>query len=194
MRPSEGIETLTKAWNTWYHTWKRTDSRSSCDHHIPLRMRGYLELSLNDPNVTDRERKEIDTSLKRGYTLSKNNRTRKLLDYLLRSRDFYIGYMGKSNGSLWFPDSDVRDRCLHLCEAQLVMTQKFSAGFMSARGDKMIRFDVKTGQRQAAHLSELRLVIDEFMAEWAQPREQFARELREGLVVRVPFDSFKERK
>lgn len=194
MKPSDGIDTYNAINHCHYNCWKRSKGHTE-DKDVPIRMRGYGEVAMG--NLTPKERKEIDSALRRGYSLSINNRTRVVIDFITRSVDFAIGYLGKSKGSLWFPDADMRDRCLKLMEAQLVMTRKFTAAGLRARGPRGIYIQVPTGRGQStckAYLTELRLIVDEFMAEWAAEREQFAnRLLSDDAVVRVPFDSHKEK-
>jgi hypothetical protein len=193
MKPSKGMTSLTTAWNAWVTCWKKHEPKWEVeDYLIPLRMRGYLELRMG--NMSDKERKHIDASIRRGYKLANNTRWATCLEHLLRIVDWKVSYIGKTNADLWFPTTEMRDRCIKLMEAQLVMTGKFSARDLRERGDNGISIRVSTRKATKAHLTELRVVVDEFMAEWAAEREQFARSLKpDDATVRVPFDSFKER-
>lgn len=196
MKPSKGIDSLTSSWNLWVECYKRQlKGLSRDDSDIPLRMRGYIELTMSE--LTDRERKSIDTALRRGYSLTYSTRWYSCLRHILKSVDFNIGYVGKTRSNLWFPTKEMRDRCIRLMEAQLVMTKKFSAASMNKRFDNQISIHVgrtQRGQPMKAHLTELRIVVDEFMAEWAAEREALANKIAaDDAVIRIPFDSFRER-
>lgn len=193
MKPSHGIETITGAWNRWVNTYKRQPSGKYCDSEIPIRLRGYSELTMGE--LTDKERKAIDASIRRGYTLAKSSRWYMCLQLILRSVDFQLGYLGKTRGSIWMPDTESRDALLQHMEAQLVMTEKFSAGDLSTYGEHYVRVNVNTrANPMKAHLTELRQVIDEHMEFWVRRRTRLANKLEsDDAVIRIPFDSMKEK-
>ena len=60
MKPSHGIEALTPAWNRWVNTYKRQPSGKYSDSEVPIRLRGYSELTIGD--LTTKERKAIVVS------------------------------------------------------------------------------------------------------------------------------------
>jgi hypothetical protein len=194
MKPSEGVERITPIWNRWIRCWKKSD-RFCEDHDVPIRLRGYSEIVMG--NLPPKERKSIDTALRRGYSLAKANRATSILDLVTKSVSFCTGYLGKTQGSLWFPDSDARDACMQHIEAQLVMTEKFNANGINERGSHIINIQVKQewgDNPLKSHMTELRTVVDEHMALWAQPREALANSLLpDDAVIRVPFDSHKGR-
>ena len=196
MKPSSGIEVGAYAWNRWIDAYKKQPQGQGQDHLVPLRLRGYSEIVMGD--LSAKERKAIDSTLRRGYSLSRSPRWMVLMRLILRTVDWSIGYLGKTQGTLWFPNTEDRDKCLNHMEAQLVMTERFSADALREYGDDKILVKVDTGynytaneQKQLkAHFTELRLVADEYMAMWAAPREQLANSLlSDDAVVRVPFDT-----
>ena len=194
MKPSKGIEAGTSAWNRWVQAHKRMKGWPN-DSDIPIRLRGYSEVTMKD--LSTKERKAIDSALRRGYTLSRSPMWGQVLNVILRSVDWSIGYMGKSKANLWFPDADARDACLQHMEAQLVMTEKFKANDLHARGAHGIAINVYTAWDETlkAHFTELRQVVDEHMDEWVTQRVTLAdRLLPDDAVVRVPFDTYKERR
>jgi hypothetical protein len=194
MKPSNGMEGIITAWNRWVASWKKSDSYATADE-VPLRMRGYTEIVMG--NLPQRERKAIDTSLRRGYSLAESNRAALILNLIAKSVDFDIGYLGKTRGSLWLPSSAARDACLQHLEAQLVMTEKFSAKGLKARGDNRIsiQVDQEWGDNPLkSHMTELRVVVDEHMAHWAVDREKLANSLlTDDAAIRIPYDSHKGR-
>jgi hypothetical protein len=81
-------------------------------------------------------------------------------------------------------------------EAQLVMTNKFSARDLYARGSHGLIINVNSRWDEAlkSHFTELRQVVDEHMDMWADQRIRLAdRLLPDKAVVRVPFDTYKGR-
>jgi len=194
MKPSDGIEGITAAWNRWIRCWKKSEKYCD-DFEVPLRMRGYSEIVMG--NLPQKERKAIDTALRRGYCLAMSNRVVVVLTLITKTVDFNIGYLGKTRGSLWFPDADARDACMQHIEAQLVMTEKFSAKDLSEQGSHNIRIQVHQEWGDSplkSHMTELRTVVDEHMALWAYQREKLADTLlADDAVLRVPYDSHKGR-
>jgi hypothetical protein len=148
-------------------------------------------------NLPQKERKAIDTSLRRGYSLAQGNRVANVLTLITKSVDFNIGYLGKTRGSLWLPSSTARDACLQHLEAQLVMTEKFNAKGLASRGTNGISIQVRQewgDNPLKSHMTELRVVVDEHMAHWAVDRERFADSLlADDAAIRVPYDSHKGR-
>lgn len=191
MKPDDGVEFGARAWNRWVVAHKKKKGWFD-DHELPIRLRGYSEVQMKE--LTKKERKAIDSSLRRGYTLSQSPMWGEVLNVLLKSQDFALGYMGKTRASLWFPNQAARDDCMKHAEAQLVMTERFSANNLYVRGAHTIIINVSCNWDETlkAHLSELRTVVDEHMALWKEPRIAFAdRLLPDDAVVRVPFDTFK---
>ena len=194
MKPSKGLEGITAAWNRWVKCWKRSD-RFCEDFDVPIRMRGYSEIVMG--NLPKKERKALDTALRRGYSLAQSNRMFVVLSLVLKTVDFSIGYLGKTRGSLWFPDSDVRDECIKHIEAQLVMTEVFKAEGLAKHGAHVIRIQVRQDWGDnplKSHMTELRTVVDEHMTLWAYQREKLADSLLpDAAVIRIPYDSHKGR-
>lgn len=198
MKPSKGIEQGATAWNRWVRIYKKQPSGQYSDHEIPVRLRGYSELRMGD--LTKRERKAIDTSIRRGYSLSESPRWMECLRFIIRSVDWNLGYLGKTRGTLWFPSNEARDDCLQHMEAQLVMTEKFSARDLYTYGDNKLRIQVSgasgynyDADHLKAHLTELRTVADEHMDAWVTQRVTLAdRLLPDDAIVRVPYDTKKE--
>ena len=188
MKPSNGTDGITRAWNRWVRCWKKSE-RYCEDFDVPMRLRGYTELTMGD--LPKRERKQIDTTLRRGYSF--------FLSLITSTVDWDIGYLGKSQGRLWLPDKTMRDACMKHMEAQLVMTDKFDAkGLEAGNSCHRITINVQglwSNETLKPHMTELRHVVDEHMALWARQREVLAnRLLPDDAVVRLPFDSFKGRK
>jgi len=146
-------------------------------------------------DLSDKERKAIDTAIRRGYTLSKSSRWYTCLQLILRTVDFQLGYLGKTRGSIWTPDENARDELMKHMEAQLVMTEKFNARDLSTYGANVVRIAVDSRWNpMKSHLTELRQVIDEHMEPWAKARARLADKLLpDNAVVRVPYDSMKEK-
>lgn len=194
MKPSNGLEGITAAWNRWVKCWKRSDKFCD-DFDVPIRMRGYSEIVMS--NLPTKERKALDTALRRGYSLAQSNRMFVVLSLVIKTVDFSIGYLGKTRGSLWFPDSDARDDCIKHIKAQLVMTEMFKAEGLSTHGAHAIRIQVRQDWGDnplKSHMTELRTVVDEHMAKWAFQREKLADSLLpDHAVVRIPYDSHKGR-
>lgn len=187
------IENGTSAWNRWVQAHKRHKGWPR-DYEIPIRLRGYSEVTMK--HLDGKERKAIDSALRRGYSLSRSPLWQKVLEVILKTVDWNIGYMGKTKANLWFPDSEARDACLKHMEAQLVMTNKFSARDLYARGSHGLIINVNSRWDEAlkSHFTELRQVVDEHMDMWADQRIRLAdRLLPDEAVVRVPFDTYKGR-
>lgn len=194
MKPTKTTEGIITAWNRWVACWKKSDSYAQPDE-VPLRMRGYTEIVMG--NLLQKERKAIDTSLRRGYSLAKDNRAANILSLITGSVDFSIGYLGKTRGSLWLPSTTARDACLQHLEAQLVMTEKFNASGLRARGSNGISIQVRQewgDNPLKSYMTELRVVVDEHMAHWAVDREKLANSLlADDAAIRIPYDSHKGR-
>ena len=192
MRPDDGVEQLSHAWNRWVNCYKQQPSGVYGDHKVPIRLRGYSEIVMSD--LTDRERKSIDTSLRRGYTLVGNARWVACLKLLIATANFNMGYLGKTRGHIWMPTTESRDALIKHMEAQLVMTEKFSARSLSKFGTHMVRINVYSQKEtpMAAHLTELRQVVDEHLELFAKDRNEFANMvIKPDAVIRLPFDSKK---
>jgi hypothetical protein len=195
MKPSKGIEDGGTAWNRWVKTYKKQPPGEYLDHLIPIRLRGYSEIVMSD--LTDRERKAIDTTLRRGYALSQSPRWCLVLDLILSTVDWDIGYLGKTQGTLWFPNKKARDACRKHMEAQLVMTEKFRASDLRNYGPNKLYISVGvdrwSNDHLKAHFTELRQVADAELATWKRKRVLLANKLKpDTAVVRVPFDSKKD--
>ncbi len=75
------------------------------------------------------------------------------------------------------------------------MTDKFNANDLSKYGENYVRINVTArGNPMKAHLTELRQVVDEHMEFWVRRRTRLANKLEsDDAVIRVPFDSMKEK-
>lgn len=196
MKPSNGVEPLTGAWNRYVEIWKQTQRKRGSKNEIPVRIRGYSELRMGDIDPT--ERKMMHSAVLRGYKLAQNNRATQLLAILLQTVDYELGYAGKTQAHMWFPSKEARDDCLKHVEAMAVMTDKFNA-HQSIRkwSDRTFQIYIPTnswtGEQLKAHLTETRLVFDEHMAKWADVRQPLAdKMLDDDWVCRIPFDSIDE--
>lgn len=186
MKPDKGIEMLTPAWNRYVDIWKK-----SRQDKMPLRIRGYSELAMTSLHPTDR--KQIHSAVKRGYKLARASRAAMLLNLLLKTEDYDISYVGKTNAYIWLPTKEMRDECMEHVEAMSVMTDKFNANrSIRVHGEKSFNIWVlsKQGAQLKQHLKETRLVVDEYMAQWADDRKRLAdRIIDDDWICRIPFDS-----
>lgn len=189
MKPKNGVEKLTPAWNRYVEVWKYTHKKMDDN---PMRLRGYTELPM--AAIADKERKQMHSAVLRGYRLAASNRPTQLLNVLINLVDYKIGYVGKTQCSLWFPSKDARDSCRDHLEAQVVMTDKFSADSIRMWDENSFNVWVNTSRwnndQLKAHMTEARLVFDEHMAKWSQDRQWLADKIADdSWIARVPFDS-----
>ena len=203
------LENHSQAWSRMYNFRKRVkvkpkshQSKWQSDADCPLRMRGYTELVMG--NLDDQLRKKIDTAIRRGYALE--NRTQ--LPFLLRlieknnpvTQCVRIGYIGKTEFELWMPTAEYAVDLSKELYAVTVMTDAFKGQKVKTDGRQVScyissRSDA-TGEAQhlRAAFTELRPAIDDYMRIGAADREKLARWcLNDESVIRIPFDSHKER-
>ncbi len=202
---SDLLETHSEAWGRQYE-WRRKSKKGWIpDHEAPIRMRGYSELIFG--NLDPKLRKKLDSALKRGYRLENSTQLPSLIRMVMNHNPIAnvpIGYIGKTDMTIWLPTlHDANDLQSEL-EAQTVMTEAFDGKNINTMSGKQDWFAVRVlAQRagakgQCAHLvstfKEMRPAIDEWMAKEAKVREDIARwAANDATVIRIAFDSHKER-
>ncbi len=198
------------AWNRAYYfrklfkpkkvKGKPLGSRYMSDADCPIRLRGYTEVKMG--NVDDRLRKKIDTTIRRGYQLENKTQLPRLMRLIEKHNPIApikIGYMGKTEFTLYMPTSDEAIDLQKELHAMTVMTDAFEGHKIRLYGVRVscqitARADAKgEAQHLRAAFTELRPAIDSYMALWASEREAIARWCSaDDAVIRVPFDSHKD--
>ena len=185
-------ETLSRAWNRYVSVWKHTHKKKRGDSNLVVKVRGYTELAMTD--IPRGERKQMHSAVVRGYRLA-NNRAADFLGLCLSHEDYHIGYIGKTRGQLWLPDTASRDACKTHIEALSVMTDKFNASTaLRCYSDNTIDIYIYASSYNSGHLkgllTETRLVVDEHMDKWKERRMQLADKIMDdSWVCRVPYET-----
>lgn len=200
-------ESHSKAWSRAHNFRKHHKRGWQSDTACPLRLRGYTELFMRD--LDERLRKKIDTALKRGYTLENRTQLPSILSII---REWCpvgsapIGYIGKTELSLFVPtEDDAKDLAKEL-RATTVMTDAFDGDHVKVHGQQhgywrvtaFLYYEKKHKHDPVnlrARFSELRPAIDEWMQAFAAvERENMARWCADDeSVIRIPFDSHVKR-
>ncbi len=205
--PAPKWETHSSAWSRVFGFRKHGKGGAwVSDTGCPIRMRGYTELWLGDLDA--KLRKKIDTALRRGYALERNSQLRPVLDMLEKVAPKQmppIGYVGKTELSLFLATEDEADDFQRELNANTVMTEAFKGSRIVVRSGRngwwLIYVDLfkprgegGCTKHMAPCFTELRVTIDEWMKPGASVREEFARWCAEdNRVIKIPFDSHLKR-
>lgn len=207
--PDDLLETHSRAWNR-SHSFRSAVKGSNWmpDDKCPIRMRGYTELVFG--NLDKKLRKKVDTALRRGYALENRTQLPILLAFITKfcpAGSVPIGYIGKTELRIYVPNlEDAKSMCDEL-NALSVLTDSFKGNQMQrAPGMGTMGYScvvARTLAKSAPHtrtghlmsaFTDLRPAVDQWMARDAVKREHMAHWCaNDSSVIRVPFDSHKER-
>lgn len=204
------LENHSQAWSRMYQFRKRFPKRRwQYDEHCPIRMRGYTELVFG--NLPPKLRKKIDSAVKRGYTLEESTQLptiiRLIEEFNPICKPFAIGYMGKTEMSVYVPKLEQAEELRQVLKAVVVMTDKIKMQDINVgtidKGMWPVTCSVAhvLGEDPAsttAHLKPcftgMRGAIGEFLNCWAKEREAVAKWCADdACTIRIPFDSHKDR-
>lgn len=200
------IEGHREAWHRVYNIKKEMGwpSESNC----PIRLRGYSELIMH--RIDKRVRKKIDSALKRGYSLDKKQDFARLLKMICDYNPIQpitLGYIGKTNMSVWVKTADEAADLKQELRAQTVMTESMNQHLIDRQAtpshhgyyEVYVRQWIEAGGKGSSEqpqlkpqFTEMRVAIDEWMQHEAALRERIAHWCAQGdSVIQVPFDTHK---
>ncbi len=207
------IETADSAWSR-LHTFRRTHkTKWQSESECPFRIVGISEMDF--ANLSPRLLKDVDTALKRGYTLKRNSQLTPILNLVKDHNPIKrvpIGYLGKTEFYLYVPTyeqaCELRDHIIALnsmTDSFIVPARNLKAVEEIARHNMYAYVSCywacnRQVKRDDSHphlrpcFTKMRPMIDEAMEADAFTREEIARWVESKPIIRIPFDSHKERK
>lgn len=205
------IETADQGWSRFLDFRRTHKTRWQSQADCPLRIVGVTEMDF--ANISPRLLKDVDTALKRGYALKRNSQLTPILELVRKYnpiKNVPIGYLGKTEFYLYVPTyeqaCELRDHIIALNS----MTDSFTARNLKAveesarhnmyayvscywAWNRQARRDDHNPQLRPC-FTKVRPMMDEAMEADAFTREEIARWVESKPVLRIPFDSHKERK
>ena len=186
--PDPATESLVTAWNRWVTVTKLQDAKPSALPGSPLRLTGGTTVRLHA--LSKRERSTMDRVIRRGYAHCRNTRWHVIMQLIMNTTPWRIGYIGTSKAELWFPEPEIRDECLRDMQAYNVLDSAFDNKFFRKAGTENIIINIPSSTKRATYFTGVRLITDRHMRIWEEPRHCIADSLLgDDAQIVIPFTS-----